>query len=174
MRGTVGNELRPARSSDVAVIAELTVQAYIDGGHMPPESPYVETLRNVSPRLDETLVLTTNENTDEIIAAVAALPYGHPMTEATEPGEWEFRYLAVSRDHWGQGLGTLLIAAVEDKAKSNNAERIVLRVVDDNPRAMRLYEHLGYRHQPHRDISFESSTFPGRMINLLLYAKDLH
>jgi len=141
---------------------------------MPPESPYVETLRNVSPRVDETFVLSTNENTDEIVAAVAALPYGHPMTEATELGEWEFRYLAVRKDHWGQGLGTLLIAAVEDKAKSHNAGRMVLRVVDDNPRAMRLYEHLGYRHQPHRDISFESSTFPGRMINLLLYAKDLH
>jgi len=174
VRGTDGTELRRARVSDVAVIAELTVRAYIDGGHMPPESPYVDTLRNVSPRVDETFVLSTNENTDEIVAAVAALPYGHPMTEATEPGEWEFRYLAVRKDHWGQGLGTLLIAAVEDKAKSHNAGRMVLRVVDDNPRAMRLYEHLGYRHQPHRDISFESSTFPGRMINLLLYAKDLH
>ena len=163
--------LRHALPSDVAVIADLTVQAYIDGGHMPPGSPYVETLRNVEPRLDETLVLTSKNN--EIIAAVAALPNGHPMTEATEPGEWEFRYLAVRKDHWGQGLGTLLIAAVEDRARGNNAERIVLRVVDDNPRAMRLYEHLGYRHQPHRDISFESSTFPGRMINLLLYAKKL-
>jgi len=171
--GTVDTVLRRARVSDAAVIAELTVQAYIDGGHMPPESPYVQTLRNVAPRLDETLVLTTSDNSNEIIAAVAALPNGHPMTEATGPGEWEFRYLAVRKDHWGQGLGTLLIAAVEERARSNNAKRIVLRVVDDNPRAMRLYEHLGYQHQPHRDISFESSTFPGRMINLLLYAKDL-
>jgi len=170
---TASTDLRRARSSDIAVIADLTVQAYIDGGHMPPASPYIETLRNVAPRLDETLLLTTGEDTDEVIAAVAALPNGHPMTEATEPGEWEFRYLAVRKDHWGQGLGTRLIAAVEERARNNNAERIVLRVVDDNPRAMRLYEHLGYRHQPHRDISFESSTFPGRMINLLLYAKDL-
>ena len=140
---------------------------------MPPQSPYIETLRNVAPRLDETLVLTPSQVTDEVIAAVAALPNGHPMTEATEPGEWEFRYLAARKDHWGQGLGTRLIEAVEDRAGSNDAERIVLRVVDDNPRAMRLYEHLGYRHQPDRDISFESSTFPGRMINLLLYAKEL-
>ncbi len=173
MGGTVDTELRRARVSDTAVIAELTIQAYLDGGHLPPQSPYVETLRNVTPRLDETLVLTTSHNTNEIIAAVAALPNGHPMTEATEPGEWEFRYLAVRKDHWGQGLGTLLIAAVEERARANKAARMVLRVVDDNPRAMRLYEHLGYRHQPHRDISFESSTFPGRMINLLLFAKEL-
>lgn len=163
--------LRQAHPSDVGVIADLTVQAYLDGGHMPQQSPYIETLRHVAPRLDETLVVTNED--DEIIAAVAALPNGHPMTEATEPGEWEFRYLAVRKDHWGQGLGTRLVAAVEERARSNEAGRMVLRVVDDNPRAMRLYELLGYCHQPHRDISFESSTFAGRMIHLLLYAKDL-
>ena len=50
---------------------------------------------------------------------------------------------------------------------------MVLRVVDDNPRAIRLYERLGYTHQPNRDVSFESTTFPGRMITLLLYAKTM-
>jgi len=49
----------------------------------------------------------------------------------------------------------------------------VLRVVDINPRAQRLYEYLGYTHLPERDISFESSSHPGRMITLLLYSKPL-
>jgi Acetyltransferases len=97
---------------------------------MPQLSPPIQAFRNVAPRLDETLLLTTGDDTEEIMAAVAALPNGHPMTEATEPGEWEFRYLGVRKDHWGQGLGTLLIAAVEERARSNNAERIVLRVVE--------------------------------------------
>ena len=95
------------------------------------------------------------------------------MAEATELGEWEFRYLAVRRDQWGHGLGSRLIAAAESRAQDDQAERMVLRVVDDNPRAIRLYEHRGYRRQPERDISFESATLPGRMINLLLYAKTL-
>ena len=95
------------------------------------------------------------------------------MAEATEPREWEFRYLAVSKDQWGHGLGSCLVAAAEGRAQDEQAERMVLRVVDDNPRAIRLYERLGYTHQPNRDVSFESTTFPGRMITLLLYAKTM-
>jgi len=162
--------LRGAEPEDASVIADLTAQAYIDGGHLPPQSPYVETLRNIAPRLHETLVVTNGE---DVIAAIAALPHGHPMAEATEPGEWEFRYLAVRKDQWGLGLGSRLVAAVESQARHEQAERMVLRVVDDNPRAIRLYERRGYTHQPSRDVSFESSTLPGRMINLLLYAKAL-
>ena len=137
---------------------------------MPPQSPYAATLRNVAPRLRDTLVITDD---DDIIAAIAALPHGHPMAEATEPNEWEFRYLAVRKDHWGHGLGSHLVEAAEGRARNEHAQGMVLRVVDDNPRAIRLYERHGYTHQPHRDISFESSASPGRMINLLLYAKAL-
>ena len=163
--------MREAAASDTSTIADLTVQAYVKGGHLSPQSPYVQTLRDVAPRLPETLVLTAHD--DAIIAVIAGLPHGHPMAEATEPGEWEFRYLAVRKEYWGRGVGSHLIAAVEQRCRSHGAERIVLRVVDDNLRAIRLYEHRDYHHQPPRDISFESATSPGRMINLLLYAKEL-
>lgn len=162
--------IRSAGPDDVVAIADLTVQAYLDGGHMPPGSPYIATLRNVGPRLGETLVL---EGAGSLAASVAALPHGHVMAEATEPGEWEFRYLAVRKDFWGSGLGTRLVTAAEDRARRSGAEAMVLRVVDHNPRAMRLYEHLGYRHLADRDVTFESSSFPGQMISLLLYAKTL-
>jgi len=137
---------------------------------MPPQSPYAATLRNVAPRLRETLVITDD---DDIIGAIAALPHGHTMAEATESGEWEFRYLAVRKDHWRHGLGSHLIEAAENRARSEQAQGMVLRVVDDNPGAIRLYERHGYTHQPHRDITFESSSSPGRMINLLHFTKAL-
>jgi ribosomal protein S18 acetylase RimI-like enzyme len=109
----------------------------------------------------------------EIAGAVAALPDGHPMAEATQPGEWEFRYLAVRADRWGHGLGARLVAAVEARAKIGGAKRVVLRVVDNNPRALRLYERLGYTHVPERSISFESMDDPVRIINLLLHSKAI-
>lgn len=167
-----GIVMRPAQTQDADVIGELTVQAYLDGGHMPADSPYVETLRNVAPRLDESLVLT-EESTGEIIATIAVLPHGHAMAEATREDEWEFRYLAVRQDTWGQGLGRTLIEAVEKQAREAGASHLVLRVVDNNPRAQRLYEHFGYTHLPERDLTFESSSHPGRMITLLLYSKPL-
>ena len=167
-----GLTLRPARSADADILGELTTQAYIAGGHLSPDSPYVDVLRDVVPRLDETLVIT-DVHGDRVIAAITALPHGHVMAEATEPGEWEFRYLAVDPDFWGRGLGQRLIAVVEGRAKAAGAPRLVLRVIHTNPRAQALYEHLGYRHLPERDFTFPSRLDPEVTFTLLLYAKDL-
>ncbi len=163
--------LQPARLSDVDILGELTAQAYVAGGHLSPDSPYVDVLRDVVPRLDETLVIT-EAHSDRIVAAITALPHGHAMAEATEPGEWEFRYLAVDPDFWGRGLGQRLVAAAEERARSAHADRLVLRVIHTNPRAQRLYEHLGYRHVPERDFTFPSRLDPHVTFTLLLYAKD--
>ncbi len=164
--------LRLAAPADINTIGELTVQAYVDGGHLMPDSPYVATLRDVLPRLDESLVIE-HASSGEVVAVVAALPHGHQMAEATRPGEWEFRYLAVRKDHWGAGIARSLIEQVETRARDAGATRLVLRVVDLNHRAMALYDHLGYEHVPDRDISFESSTQPGRIVTLCLMLKPL-
>ena len=162
--------LRSARADDVDTIADLTVQAYLDGGHLPPKSAYIDTLRDVKPRLAQTVVL---EKDNVVVACIAALPHGHAMAEATQPGEWEIRFLAVNHDHWGSGLGRRLVNAAEDRARLAGAESMVLGVLQHNPRATRLYEYLGYQHLADRDVAFESSTFPGQMITLLFYAKKV-
>lgn len=164
--------LRPAELADAENIGELTAQSYVAGGHLSATSPYAAVLRDVVPRLNETLVIS-DARRNEVVAAIAALPHGHAMAEATEPGEWEFRYLAVDPDFWGRGLGQRLVAAVEERARSAYADRLVLRVIDTNPRAQQLYEHLGYRHLPERDFTFVSRENPGSTHTLLLYAKDL-
>jgi ribosomal protein S18 acetylase RimI-like enzyme len=164
--------LRPAQAGDAEILGELTARAYVAGGHLSPDSPYVEVLRDVVPRLDETLVIL-DAHTDRVVAAITALPHGHVMAEATEPAEWEFRYLAVDPDFWGRGLGQRLIAAVEERARMAGAPRLVLRVIHTNPRAQGLYEHLGYRHVPARDFTFPSRLDPTVTFTLLLYAKEL-
>lgn len=164
--------LRPAAPADINTIGDLTAQAYVDGGHLTPDSPYVATLRDVLPRLDESLVIE-HASSSEIVAVVAALPHGHQMADATRPGEWEFRYLAVRKDHWGAGIARSLIEQVETRAHAAGATQIVLRVVDLNHRAMALYDYLGYEHVPDRDISFESSSQPGLMVTLCLMKKPL-
>jgi len=167
-----GIVLRAASAQDMETIGELAVTAYVDGGHLSLDSPYTATLRDVRPRLHESVVLTTTE-ADELVASVAALPHGHALAEATEPGEWEFRYLAVRRDHWGKGLGRFLVDEVERRARSAGANQVVLRVIDTNARARDLYEHLGYVHRPARDLRFTSDGPPERLITLYLLAKPL-
>lgn len=61
------------------------------------------------------------------------------------PGCPEINGLGVRRELWGMGIGTGLIRAAEERAKERGLSRAGLAVADDNPRAARLYRHLGYR-----------------------------
>ncbi len=45
----------------------------------------------------------------------------------------------------GGGIGTRLMAAVEDRARSEGLKQLWLTVWEENQRARRLYERLGYR-----------------------------
>ena len=47
------------------------------------------------------------------------------------------------RDH---GIGTELIELLEDQARGNGVESVILEVFASNTRAIHVYEKLGYRH----------------------------
>lgn len=53
--------------------------------------------------------------------------------------------LAVHGDCRGQGVGGLLLAAVDDRARELGCCRVTLEVVEDNPGAKRLYERTGFK-----------------------------
>lgn len=53
------------------------------------------------------------------------------------------RDLAIAPDHQGRGLGGAAIALVSTRAAASGQD-VVLRVLDVNPRARRLYERLGF------------------------------
>ena len=52
--------------------------------------------------------------------------------------------LAVLPDYRGQGVGTELLAAVEQRARDDDCCKLTLEVLDDNHGARRLYEQLGF------------------------------
>jgi len=52
--------------------------------------------------------------------------------------------IVVARDYWGQGIGKQLLNKVIDHAKSVGMEKLSLKVLDDNERAVALYEKLGF------------------------------
>jgi ribosomal protein S18 acetylase RimI-like enzyme len=52
--------------------------------------------------------------------------------------------ICVARDHRGQGVGSLLLAALYDEALARGHRSIRLDVVDDNWRARSLYEREGF------------------------------
>lgn len=53
-------------------------------------------------------------------------------------------HLAVSEDHQGKGVGSILIEASRKFAEDNGFTRLTLIVSDKNPDARRLYERKGF------------------------------
>ena len=61
------------------------------------------------------------------------------------PGSLRMLALDVGSAYRRQGIGALLIKAVEAKARREGFSKVNLEVALDNDDAMRLYESLGYR-----------------------------
>jgi len=60
--------------------------------------------------------------------------------------------IVVSSETRGMGVGTILLKEIENFALKNNFKKIVLEVIDTNPRAKKLYESSGYK-----DIKVENT-----------------
>ena len=63
----------------------------------------------------------------------------------TMPGEAYVDGVAVADGFRGKGIGTGLLAALEERAMGKGMETITLEVIDSNPRAEALYRRLGFR-----------------------------
>lgn len=53
--------------------------------------------------------------------------------------------MAVRREHRGRGVGTALVETLISWASQHGVTRLELEVFANNPRAIRLYERLGFR-----------------------------
>ena len=79
----------------------------------------------------------------------AFLPTGEAVgkgeiDDIKRPGMAEIGSLAVHGLVQSQGIGSLLIDVAEDRARARGWSSTVVGVEEDNPRAQRLYERLGY------------------------------
>ena len=65
----------------------------------------------------------------------------------------EIFYLAVDPDAWGCGIGSRLLISAEDHARKVGRETLELWVINDNERAIRVYERSGWlgTHEVKRD-----------------------
>ena len=147
--------------------------------------------------LDPTLALSAYQG--ERLVGVAGLQYGGKSYVPARPGPFIrelgllrglFSYaafallfvshrkvelliesLAVAPDMRGQGVGTRLLEAVFEFARSNGFGSVALEVVDTNPRAQQLYERMGFvareTHQYpwlYRRMGFSAVTVMSRAI----------
>jgi RimJ/RimL family protein N-acetyltransferase len=81
---------------------------------------------------------------------VADDPAGGRLTAVAAYDDVQLRHLAVRPDWWGRGLATSAITTVLRSMSRRGATEATLWCLEENHRARRLYEHLGWRAAPER------------------------
>ena len=142
-------ELRPGTDADIDDVKRALFEAvsWNPGRELPPYEftiahPELARYHEGWGRRGDLAVIA--ERDDEVVGAslcrlFTADDHGHGYVD----GETPELAVAVWDGHRGEGIGTRLMAAIEDAARAAGFSQISLSVDADNP-ARRLYERLGY------------------------------
>ena len=115
------------------------------------ETPYLSFDEEESPDLDASesmlKILSMGKN-----ASYAAVEDGEIVGNITFRGRDNRKRLShvgeigivVAKSYWGRGIGRVLIERVVEHARENSIEKISLKVLDTNKRAVELYEKIGF------------------------------
>ncbi len=80
-------------------------------------------------------------------------------------------FLYIEPGYWGKGIGTKTIQFLEEEVRKKGYRRMECMVADTNPRAIRLYEQLGFELEGKKREAF---FIDGRYVNLLMLGKVLY
>lgn len=96
---------------------------------------------------------------------VVRAPTGEPVAkmrvDASEDDTGVFSQLVTMSPLQGLGIATMLIGAGEQRTRARGLAFAALGVEDDNPRAARLYQRLGYQATGRQHASWETEDDDG-------------
>jgi ribosomal protein S18 acetylase RimI-like enzyme len=146
-------EIRTARPEEYTAVADVTLAAYraLPVDHL--WGGYADEIRDVAGRAESASILVATEGEDRVCGAVTLVTEpGSPWLEWTEPGEVQFRLLAVDPAAHGRGIGEALVRACLTRA----ADRpVLIHTTQWLEAAHRLYARLGFLRRPERDVPYE-------------------
>jgi ribosomal protein S18 acetylase RimI-like enzyme len=144
--------VRPAHTTELGAIGDLTERAYAADGFVDAEDPYADHLRDAVTRSREAELYVALVE-DEIAGTVTFCPEGSAWGEIAQPGEGEFRMLAVAPEHRRRGVAAALVGVCVERSRELGYDAVVLSSLAVQQPAHRLYESLGFRRVPDRDWS---------------------
>ncbi len=158
--------VRAARLDEAVGTAALVEGCYVGEGLVAADNPYVHELRDGEGRWRHADLLVAQWE-GALVGTVTWCPAGSPWREIAQPGEGEFRMLAVHPQARGHGVGSALVHACLERAKAADERAVVISTIDRMADARRLYESLGFRRAPQRD------WWPRPSVHLWVYRLEL-
>jgi len=161
--------VRLARADEYGAIGQLIAAAYTADYELP--ASYVNSLSQVEQRAREHEVWVVEDRlTGTLEASVATPRDGGFISDLGQPGELDFRLLAVAPGARGKGYGALLTNHVIALARQRGLDRVVMNSGDMMLGAHRLYEKLGFARVPARDLVVMDG---GQAIHIYTFALDV-
>jgi ribosomal protein S18 acetylase RimI-like enzyme len=160
-------EIRRARPDELEAVGRATVAAYAAYLDESPESDYVTHLRDAARRDREAELWVAVDDDGTVLGSVTSCPEGSPWRELSQPGEGEFRMLAVDPTAQGRGVGKALVRHVVDGFRAQGARAVVICSMNTMEPAHRVYLRLGFA----RDPALDWSPVPG--VDLVAFRLDL-
>ena len=140
--------IREALPEELPAVGELRVKAYVAGyGMASDEVGYAAVLRAAPAQATHADVLVALRQ-GELVGTVAIVRAGAPLAEVAQPGEVEFRFMAVVPHAWRQGIAQALLEAVIARTAGQS---LVCTVIEGNEPASQLYLSHGFTPIPSRD-----------------------
>jgi GNAT superfamily N-acetyltransferase len=161
--------VRPAHTSELVEVGELTVAAYAADGLLEPDDHYEQHLRDAVTRAREAEVYVAQlaDLPGRLAGTVTFCPQGSPWSELAQPGEGEFRMLAVAPAARRRGVAAGLVGVCLERARELGYTAVVLSSLPEQQAAHRIYGRLGFRRTPDRDWS------PAEGVGLQAFRLDL-
>ena len=132
--------IRKATLADCAAILECLRMAFAPYRESYTLEAFADTVLTPDTfhnRLSEMSVLVATRTSGEVVGTVAY--------KVLEGGEGHLRGMAVRSEWHGAGLSTSLLQTAEDELKKAGCKTITLDTTEPLRRAIRFYEHNGYR-----------------------------
>lgn len=160
--------IRRAEPADLEKVGRLTLRAYVDGGHLHPDSDYGATLSDAWSRArDAELWVAVRSEDGRLLGSITFAPPGSPFNEVSDAGEGEVRMLAASPQASGMGVGDALVRHCVARARELGLRALTLSTQPSMAAAHRIYERVGFVRTPDKDWD------PIPSVHLLTYRLEL-
>lgn len=163
--GTV--TVRELRPDEHEALRHLTLAAFraLFGDDL--DAGYQAELADVAARAADAEVLVAVDGAGRLVGGITYVEGPGPFAWFEGADEAGLRMLAVTPEAQGRGVGAALVRACVERAAAAGKARVLLHTSAPMTAAMRLYERLGFRRDPARDLAWDDGLL------LLAYVLDL-